>query len=56
VFLVIALLIGWSRVFVGTHYLTDVLGGAITGAGAAILVRAFYREGSRLDRWVTGIL
>ena len=56
VFLVIALLIGWSRVFVGTHYLIDVLGGAITGAGAAILVRAFYREGSRLDRWVTGIL
>jgi undecaprenyl-diphosphatase len=56
VFLAMALLIGWSRVFVGTHYLTDILGGAITGTGAAILVRAFYREGSRLDRWVTGIL
>lgn len=51
-----ALLIAWSRIFVGTHYLTDVLGGAATGIFAAILVRACYREGSRLDRFVTGIL
>jgi len=52
----LALLIFWSRIFVGTHYLTDVLGGTFTGVCAAILVRAFYREGSRLDRFVTGIL
>jgi undecaprenyl-diphosphatase len=54
--LVIALVIAWSRIFVGTHYLTDVLGGAFTGIVAAILVRACYREGSRLDRLVTEIL
>jgi undecaprenyl-diphosphatase len=53
---VLTLLIGSSRIFVGTHYLTDVLGGGLTGVVAAVLVWAFYREGSRLDRFATGIL
>ena len=52
----LALLICWSRIFVGTHYLTDVLGGSLTGAVAAMLAWVFYREGSRLDRFATGIL
>lgn len=52
----LALLICWSRIFVGTHYLTDVLGGGLTGVFAAMVVWVFYREGSRLDRFVTGIL
>ena len=51
----LALLICWSRIFVGTHYLTDVLGGGLTGLVAAMLVWGFYREGSRLDRFATGI-
>ena len=34
----LALLICWSRIFVGTHYLTDVLGGSLTGVVAAMLV------------------
>ena len=52
----VALLICWSRIFVGTHYLTDVLGGSLIGVVAAMLVWVFYREGSRLDRAATGIL
>jgi len=56
VFGLLAFLICWSRIFVGTHYLTDVLGGSLTGVVAAMLVWAFYREGSRLDRFATGIL
>ena len=52
----LALLICWSRIFVGTHYLSDILGGGLTGAVAAVLVFALYREGTRLDRFVTGIL
>lgn len=56
VFGAMALAIGWSRVLVGTHYVTDVLGGAVTGFAAAILVGALYRKGSRLDRLVTSIL
>lgn len=45
-----------SRIYVGTHYVTDVLGGTATGAAAAVAVRLFYREGSRIDRLVTEIL
>src|SRR5882762_4984056 len=46
----LALLICWSRIFVGTHYLTDIVGGGLTGVVAAMMVWFFYREGSRLDR------
>ena len=52
----LTLLICYSRIFVGTHYLTDLLGGWVTGVAAAILVRLLYREGSRLDRFATGFL
>jgi undecaprenyl-diphosphatase len=55
-FLACALLIVWSRVYVGTHYVSDILGGAVTGVIGAGLVRALYREGTRLDRFATEIL
>lgn len=48
-FLAAALLIAFSRVYIGTHYVSDVMGGAATGILAAALVRLVYREGSRLD-------
>lgn len=54
-FLVAALLVGISRVYIGTHYVSDVLGGAATGFVAAFVVRALYWEGTRLDRLVTRI-
>ena len=55
-FLAAAVLIAVSRVYVGTHYARDVLGGAASGILAAALVRAFYWEDTRLDRLVTHIL
>ena len=55
-FLAAAALVMVSRVYVGTHYVSDVLGGALTGTIAAMAVRAFYREGTRADRLITGIL
>ena len=55
VFLAAAFLIAFSRVYVGIHYVSDVLGGACTGIVAAILVPLLYREGSRLDRVLTRI-
>ena len=52
----VALLMAISRVYVGSHYAGDVLGGAVTGVIAAMAVRAVYREGTRVDRFITGIL
>jgi len=54
--LLLALMICWSRIYVGTHYITDVLGGVSTGILGAIIVRLAFREGSRLDKLATSIL
>jgi undecaprenyl-diphosphatase len=51
-----ALLICVSRIYVGTHYASDALGGAATGILAALIVRFAYRQGTRLDRAATAIL
>jgi undecaprenyl-diphosphatase len=55
-FLVAALIVRFSRVYIGTHYVSDVLGGALTGMAAAAVVRLVYWEGTRADRFITGIL
>lgn len=55
-FLAAAALVVVSRVYIGTHYVSDVFGGALTGVVAAMLVRALYREGTRADRLITSIL
>lgn len=51
-----AFLVCLSRIYVGTHYLGDILGGTATGIVAAIAVRFLYREHSKLDRIATAIL
>ena len=55
-FLAAAVLVAVSRVYVGTHFVGDVAGGAVTGALAAVLVKLAYREGTRVDQFVTSIL
>jgi undecaprenyl-diphosphatase len=55
-FLAMAALVAISRIFVGTHFASDILGGAATALAACLLVRAFYRQGGRFDRVLTGIL
>lgn len=54
--LVLALAVCWSRIFVGTHYVTDVLGGMLTAVVGAVIVRALYRQGSWLDARLVRIL
>ncbi len=55
-YLAAAAVLAFSRVYVGTHYVGDVLGGAGVGIVNAVMVRLSYREGSKFDRLVTSIL
>lgn len=54
-FAIAAILICFSRIYVGTHYFTDVLGGAITAAFASLIVKQAYLRDTRIDRFVTGL-
>lgn len=45
-----------SRIYIGTHYVSDDIGGAGTGIAATGLVAALYREGTRIDRLITGVM
>jgi undecaprenyl-diphosphatase len=56
IFLAATGLICFSRLYVGTHYLSDVLGGAATGAVAALAAQQLYRKGTRFDTLITGLL
>ncbi len=54
-FSVAALLVCWSRIYVGTHYASDVLGGVTTGTLAAWAVSYIYRPEWRVNTWLTKI-
>jgi undecaprenyl-diphosphatase len=45
-----------SRVYLGIHYVGDILGGMLTAFIAASVAQLVYREGTSFDRWITSIL
>jgi len=49
--IVLALLIGTSRIYLGYHYFTDVVGGLLAGAAWLIIVAAALDGGLWLSRW-----
>ena len=51
--LVASLTICVSRVFVGVHYVSDVIGGAIIGVSAAYVVSISFEESNKLSRQLT---
>ena len=52
----LALLVCFSRVFVGMHYVTDILGGMAVALAAALIVKTVYRQETKLDLWLTSWL
>ena len=56
IFVAAATILAFSRVYIGTDYASDILGGAATGFLAAQIVGTVYREGPRIDRFAKGIL
>lgn len=56
VFAVFGAMVALARVYVGIHYLGDILGGMATGVAAAVLVAAFWWRGNALEARLVRIL
>jgi undecaprenyl-diphosphatase len=56
IFLSLASLVCISRIYVGMHYVSDILGGAAVALLAAYVVKFFYIPNTKFDRLVTSIL
>jgi len=48
----LAILICLSRIYVGMHYASDILGGLLVALFAAVAVKRVYQADTKLDRWL----
>lgn len=55
IFIAADVIVSFSRIYVGTQYASDVLGGTLTGVVASARFRMPYWNGTRTDRAITGI-
>lgn len=55
-FILVSLIVCFSRIFIGTHYVSDVAGGCLTGLLAAMVINLAYRPGTKVDRFLIHIL
>ena len=55
VFVGLTALICFSRVYVGMHYASDIIGGIGVALVAVWMVKLVYKPDTKLDRWVTGL-
>ena len=55
-FFLAAVILSASRIYVGTHYLSDVLGGAATAVIAAASCLSLLKQGSKLVKFASRIL
>ena len=55
-FMLLAAIVSYSRVYIGTHYVSDVVGGALVAVVTAIAVILAFRPGTRLDQFLVNIL
>ena len=49
----LALLVCFSRIYVGMHYVTDIFGGMGVALAAALIVTTVYKPDTKLDHWLT---
>ena len=49
IYLSLAVLVAFARVFIGVHFFGDVLGGSLTAMVAAVLVHVIYKSSSKLN-------
>jgi undecaprenyl-diphosphatase len=55
-FVLLAVVVGWARVFVGVHWPFDILGAFGVGTLAALITAGGWRTGGKpVTRWVEGI-
>jgi undecaprenyl-diphosphatase len=55
IFLALAALVCFSRIYVGMHYVSDILGGAVVALFAAYFVKWIYQADTKVDRIITRI-